>query len=344
MKKFSFVLFAVALSTAAFSQSQNEKEPYLTRSLSADAIKLVEAKTSGGSISVSGVSPDQARIEVYVSPNNDGKLSKQEIEQRLAELYSLDINVANNKLTATARSKENIRDWKKALNIAYKIYVPQAVSTDLGTSGGSIHLANLSGTQNFSTSGGSLHVTKVNGKLDGRTSGGSIHLIDSKDEIDLSTSGGSIHAANCTGNIRLATSGGSLELSDLKGIIKATTSGGGIRGSRVEGELTASTSGGSVRIQDHSGSLETSTNGGSIDVSFREVGRYVRVNNSAGNVDLTFPKNKGLDLDLSGRIDKASFANFDGKIDDQKVKGKLNGGGVPVTVGANAGRIRIGWQ
>ena len=341
MRKYLLTLAIIALAVVANAQSKAEKEPYLTRSLSADAIKNVEAKTSGGSISVTGVAPSEARIEVYVSGNNNQQLSKEEIRQRLDELYSLHISVAGNKLTATSRAKEKIRDWKSALNIAYKIYVPQAISTDLATSGGSIHLTNLAGAQFFSTSGGSLHLKTISGKMEGRTSGGSIQLEDSRDDIDLQTSGGSIHAKNSSGNIRLQTSGGSLDLEQLKGTIKASTSGGSVNGNNIEGELVAHTSGGNVKLSDMMSSLETSTSGGNISVSFTKMGKYVKVNNPAGNVSITLPAGNGLDLDLSGDISNTSFSNFSGKIDDNEVRGKLNGGGIPVTVHAGSGKIRL---
>jgi DUF4097 and DUF4098 domain-containing protein YvlB len=109
----------------------------------------------------------------------------------------------------------------------------------------------------------------------------------------------------------------------------------------VEGELIAHTSGGNVNLTDMMSSLETSTSGGRISVSFKQLGKYVKVNNSAGDVTITLPNGKGLDLDLSGNIDNTSFSNFSGKIDDNEVKGKLNGGGVPVTVHAGSGRIKI---
>src|SRR5436853_3780015 len=161
-------------------------------------------ETSGGGISVACVPASEARIEVYVSPNNNkNDLSKAEIQQRLNELYDLNISVASNKLTATAKSKERIKDWKKALNISFKVFVPKNVSTDLSTSGGSISLTNVSGNQNFSTSGGNLNVDNVSGKVDGRTSGGGIDLENSKDDIELTTSGGSVHARNCEGKLRL---------------------------------------------------------------------------------------------------------------------------------------------
>jgi hypothetical protein len=344
MKKYLLFFLFAALQLTVRAQFKSDKEPYMTKSLTNESVKNVEVQTSGGSISVSGVNASEARIEVYVSPNNNkNDLTKQEIQQRLDELYDLKISVANNKLTAVAKSKERIKDWKKALNISFKVFVSKNVSTDLTTSGGSISLTNLSGNQNFTTSGGSLNVDNLSGKVDGRTSGGSINLENSKDEIELTTSGGSIHAKNCEGKLRLSTSGGSLDLKDLKGEIKATTSGGSVVGSDVEGELFAHTSGGSIHLSDLSCSLETSTSGGNIDVSIKQLGKYVKISNAAGNIDLELPKGKGIDLDLSAdKIKTDHLDNFNGKVDDDEVSGKLNGGGVPVRVNAGSGRINLG--
>jgi Toastrack DUF4097 len=312
----------------------------MTKSLGNESIKDVDVETSGGSIAVSGVTTN-ARIEVYITSNNNKELTKEEIQKRLDEKYNLDISVANNKVTATARLKEKMTDWKKALNISFKVFVPRNVSTDLSTSGGSISLTNLSGNLKFSTSGGSLDLDNVGGNVDGRTSGGSINLQNSKDDIELATSGGSIDAKNCDGKLRLTTSGGSLDLKDLKGDIRATTSGGSIHGSDVEGELITHTSGGSIHLSDLSCSLETSTSGGNIDVSIKQLGKYIKISNSAGNIDVTLP-NKGLDLDLSAsKIKTGQLNNFSGKVDDEEINGKLNGGGVPVRIDAGSGKISL---
>ena len=342
MKSF-FSLFLFAL-PALVLQAQNkyEKEPFLTKSLSGEAVKTVEAQTSGGSISVSGVSAN-TRVEVYISPSNSkDNLTKEEIQKRLDEKFELNVSVSGNKLTAIARPKEKIKDWKNALSISFKIYVSPNSSTELSTSGGSISITNLSGHQDFSTSGGSLNVEGVSGKVNGRTSGGSINLENSKDEIELTTSGGSINASNSEGKLKLVTSGGSLKLSGLKGVIDATTSGGSINGKGIQGELTAFTSGGNVDLSDLSCSLETGTSGGNVDVSFTSLGKYVKISNSAGSVDLQLPKGKGLDLKLSAmKIKTDHLDNFSGKMEEEQVDGKLNGGGIPVTVRAGSGKISL---
>jgi len=338
MKKYLLFFLLAALQFSV--KAQSDKTPFMTKSLSNEAIKDVEVETSGGSISVSGVTAN-ARVEVYITSNNNKELTKEDIQQRLNDKYTLNVSVTNNKVTATARLKEKMTDWKKALNISFKVFVPKNVSTDLSTSGGSISLNNLSGNLKFSTSGGSLDLDNVSGNVDGRTSGGSIDLRNSKDDIDLSTSGGSIDATNCEGKLRLSTSGGSLDLKDLKGDIRATTSGGGIHGSDIEGELIAHTSGGSIHFSDLSCSLETSTSGGNIDVSIKELGKYIKISNSAGNIDVTLP-NKGLDLDLSAsKIKTGQLSNFSGKVDDEEINGKLNGGGVPVRIDAGSGKISL---
>src|SRR5215831_9658398 len=170
MKKYlSFLLLSVIVLSVR-AQFNSEKEPFMTKSLSKETIKDVNVETSGGSISVSGVTAAEAKIEVYVSPNNNkNNLSKEEIQKRLDDLDDLNISVANGKLTATARQKGKMNDWKKSLSISFKVFVTKNVSTDLSTSGGSISLKNLSGKQEFSTSGGSLSVDNVGGSVKGRT-------------------------------------------------------------------------------------------------------------------------------------------------------------------------------
>ena len=341
MKKYFLMVLIALVSLPVLAQFKSDKAPFLTKSFKNGSFTNAQVRTSGGSISVMGVEASEARVEVYIYSNN-GKndLSKDEIQQRLNEKYDLDISVVNNKLVATAKPKEKIKDWKKALSISFKVFAPKNISTDLSTSGGSISLNNLSGSQDFSTSGGSLDIDNVSGKMKGRTSGGSINLENSKDEIDLATSGGSIEASNCDGNLKLSTSGGSLSLKDLKGDIRATTSGGSVNGKNIGGELLAHTSGGSVHLKDLSCSVETSTSGGNIYVSIKEFGKYVTIRNSSGNVELELPKGKGVDLSLEAdKIKTDRMENFNGKMNEDEVEGKLNGGGIPVKVKAGSGKI-----
>lgn len=343
MKKLVLFLAIATQTGVATAQVNSDKEPFLTKSLSTENINGVEVQTSGGSISVTAVNAAEARIEVFIRGNNGGTgLSKAEIQKRLDEQYNLDITVANNKVVAIAKGKSNMKDWKRSLSISFKVFVPKSVSTQLRTSGGSIQLNGISGNQDFATSGGSLHVDNVSGKIKGRTSGGSVQLSNSSDDIDLGTSGGSISAKDCQGKLTLTTSGGSLQLKNLSGDIRSSTSGGSITGKDIRGTLATATSGGSIHLTGLSCSLDAATSGGKIDVAVKELGKYIKLANSSGHIQLQLPGGKGLDLDLSAnKIKTDRLENFNGTVEDEKIKGSLNGGGVPVTVKTNSGRISL---
>ena len=339
MKKYLFLLLISSLSIVLSAQDKNDI-PFLTK-LFSESIKNVESETSGGSITVTGSTAGQSKVEVFIRPSRDkNSLSKEEIQKKLDEEYNLTVSVIGGKLTATAESKKKNIDWKNALSISFKIYVPVNVSTELSTSGGSLYLTELTGTQRFTTSGGSLHVDKLKGNIKGRPSGGSIHAKNCNEDIDLTTSGGSIEAENCTGKVRLVTSGGSVRLNNLSGDIDATTSGGNVHGQLIKGELSAHTSGGNVDLQKLSCSLETSTSGGNINVEITELGKYVKISNSGGNVNAEIP-NKGIDLKVKGsKIKTEKLSNFSGSVEDDEIDGKINGGGIPVTI-KNSGRVSL---
>lgn len=342
-----FLLLFIGLTVLA--QNKAGQEPYLTKSLSGEAVKNVESETSGGNITVSGVNASAARVDVYVNRNDnrkgDGKLTKEEIQKRLDADYELTVAVSNGTVIAKAKPRHKNMDWKRALSISFSIYVPQTVSSDLSTSGGNIELTNLSGDQRFKTSGGNLQLENISGKVKGGTSGGNIALKRSKDDITLSTSGGNIEATDCTGNLNLNTSGGSIKLARLNGVIDATTSGGNVEGENIQGDLSAHTSGGNLELSNLTCSLDASTSGGHIEVALNELRKSIKISNSGGNISLQLPKGANADLDLHGsKLNIEKLDAFSGKIEDDQVRGKLNGGGTSVVVNASSGNVSLSFK
>lgn len=343
----TLLTIASFLVLGAVTQGQdNNRKPYLVKSLSAEKINASKLETSGGNISVAGVESEQ-RLEVYLYPSNgrDRDISNEELKKRLDRDYDLTIEVNNGKLTAIAKHKGRNYDWRDGVSVSFKLFAPKSVSNSLTTSGGNISLENISdGKQDFRTSGGNLVVRSVSAEIDGRTSGGNIQMSDCSKEIDLSTSGGNIVAEKSNGNMKLSTSGGNLQLNTLEGKIKATTSGGNVSGELITGELATSTSGGNVSLNDLRCSVDASTSGGHLSVNITTLGSYVKLDNSGGNIDLQIPQGKGVNLNLRGdkiRTSNGSLSNFSGDTDDHSLKGTLNGGGVPVDVRASSGRINL---
>lgn len=336
--------FAALLSVTAYAQDKdNELKPYVTRTFTDANLSEVNVETSGGSIAVTGGQSSEVKVEMYVRPNNwNGKeLSKEETESRLDD-YDIVIKTEGSKVIATAKRKAGI-DWdnKRSVSIGFKVYSPRKMNTKLRTSGGSIKIASLTGDQDFKTSGGSLKIDDLKGNVNGATSGGSIDVANSSEQINLSTSGGSIKANSLKGNIRLNTSGGSLNLENLDGVVDAHTSGGSVKGDNITGKITAGTSGGSVRLANISGSLEASTSAGGIDVSVTKLGEYLRLSTSAGSVRVNMPLDKGADLNLRGNKVAIQLKNFDGEAENDRVRGKINGGGIPVVLTASSGNVYV---
>ena len=336
MKTLFALLLVACQSAVAFAQ--DDKTPFLIKSLASDAVSNVTVSTSAGGIFVTGRSGESPRIEVYIQGNNGHDLSKEEIQKRLDEDYDMDISVNNHQLTATVKHKHEMEnfDWHRGLSISFKIYVPHDVSTDLHTSGGGITLDDLKGNEMFSTSGGGLDLSKLTGSIHGKTSGGGINISDCGDDIDVHTSGGGIDAKNCSGTIKLNTSGGGITLNDMKGTIDVHTSGGGIDGSHIAGELIAGTSGGGIDLHDMNGSLDAHTSAGNLDAEITGLGKYLKLHTSAGSIDLKLPSGQGMNLQLSAEhINSGELKDFSGTWDKRSVNGTINGGGIPVEAHAN---------
>ncbi len=345
-KKILFV-FVCGLQVLGAEAQSSGQTPFMQKSFSRESVKQLESATSGGNISVYGEASGEARVEVYIQPNNgrDGSLSKEEIQQRLDEQFDLTIAVEGNTLKAIAKHKEHEDNWRRSLSISFRIYVPEAVSSHLRTSGGNIDLKDLTGTEDFRTSGGNMDLVHLSGKVTGMTSGGNVTISDSKDFIDLHTSGGNMEASRCEGTITLATSGGNLGLRSVKGEIHATTSGGEISGDEIAGELRTSTSGGNIHLDNLSCGLSASTSGGNIDVNLKAMGKYLNLSNSSGDISVVLPAGQGMDLKVSGeRVHTGKLNNFNGDVDERSVAGTLNGGGIPVKVSGNGGSVQVSFR
>lgn len=334
MKRLLFVLAITCIGKFSLAQ-----EAYLTRSFKSENIKSVESVTSGGNISIEKAT-DGPRVEVYVQASSWKKtLSKEEIEKRM-ELYDLTVAVDGSKLSAIAKPRKRNMNWKEGLSISFKIYVEKEIESNLTTSGGNIDLRGISGEQEATTSGGNITVNDVKGKVKGITSGGNVSVDNSGNDIELITSGGNVHANNCMGEIKLTTSGGNVDLGTLNGNINAATSGGNVKGHGVKGDLKAHTSGGNVDLYDLACNVTAGTSGGDVRVAITEPGKFVKLGNSGGKIELELPAGKGYDFDLNAdKIKTNGLVNFSGKVEDDQLRGKVNGGGTMVTVDAGSSRL-----
>jgi DUF4097 and DUF4098 domain-containing protein YvlB len=326
--------FMLSMSFLAL-QAQHTESDYLytTKSFKDASPKKIIAATSHGNISVSDVSSAQTKVEVYVRSGNGIQiLSKEEIQKRLDEYYTLDVTLSGDVLNVSARQKKEILLNEYGLSISFVIYAPKAASGTLKTSHGNIDLSGLEGSQDAETSHGDITISKIIGKVVAQTSHGNVSITDCGNEIDISTDHGDVTGRNCNGAIKLVTSHGNIDLRDLKGKVHAGTQHGDVSCNNIGGELTASTSHGNVILDGMSCSVNASTDHGDISLSAVNITGEIVMDNANGNITLELPKGKGLDLDLQGReVSVDGMQNFTGSKSKDLVKGSANGGGIKVS-------------
>lgn len=299
----AFVLMLWAISTATAMQA-NGDDPYRTEAFSIDTPGQLEVQTSGGHITVEGSNDNQVRVEMYVRKDGNN-LTPADTD---LDEFEIRIEQNGNSVLASAKRK-NSSSWKfwqnNNMSISFVVYTPREMNTDLKTSGGHIKTAGLAGNQQIATSGGHLDLSDLEGRVQARTSGGQITLKNVSGEIEARTSGGHITAENAQGSLTVRTSGGHINLENIAGTIEASTSGGGI------------------------------------SANITEMGEFAHLRTSGGNVDITVPRNIGLDLDLHGSRVRTQLENFSGSMEDDDISGTLNGGGPELTARTSGGTVRV---
>ena len=334
---FAFILAASCLVVKA--QHADADYLYTTKTFKDASPKKIMGTTSHGNISVSDVPPSETRVEVYVrSGNSNQKLSREEIQKRLDEYYTLEISFSGDVLNASARQKKDILFNQPGLSISFVIYTPKNVAGILKTSHGDINVTGLEGDEKLETSHGDITISKITGKIVGQTSHGDVSITDCKNDIDISTSHGDVTGKNSEGTIKLITSHGNIDLRDLKGKVQAGTQHGDVSGNNIAGEVVASTSHGNVNLDGMSSSVNASTDHGDISLSVVNITGEIMTRNDNGDISLELPKGKGLTLDLQGKnVLVNGMQNFTGSQTKDAVKGSMNGGGTNVTAKTNKG-------
>lgn len=296
------VLVLLSLQLSVFA-TDFRADPYLTKKFTLSGAGNLNVETSGSSVAVTGASGNEVVVDMYVKL--DGKEIEMEdaaVEKEL-ENYNLDISQSGNTISLFVGRKMD--SGRSKMNLSFKIKVPKEMSSKFQSSGGSIAIDGLNGKQ------------------------------------EVETSGGSIQVLNCSGTVRTQSSGGSFRVENFKGDVDVQTSGGSIKISQLIGDVQVGSSGGSVNLEEIIGSIDASTSGGSIRAQLSQVEKALTMKSSGGSITAVVPNGLGLDLDLSGGKVNSSLSNFDGEIKKDRILGKINGGGILVTMQSSGGSINL---
>ena len=147
--------------------------------------------------------------------------------------------------------------------------------------------------------------------------------------VNLHTGDGKIELANFKGDMQLRSGDGSQEIDSVDGKLRATTGDGHIRANGRFDELELKTGDGRVDARAAAGSV---------------LGAGWRLESGDGSITLEVPGNLAADVDLhtgDGHIDLDMPVTTEGKLRENEVRGKLNGGGNLLTIHTSDGAIRL---
>jgi hypothetical protein len=149
------------------------------------------------------------------------------------------------------------------------------------------------------------------------------------------------------GRVDLHTGDGRIELAGLKGEMLLRSGDGAQEVDGVEGKLRAVTGDGHIRANGRFEELDLKTGDGSVEARAAAGSTLAsgwRLESGDGSVTLEVPENLAADVDLhtgDGHIDLDMPVTTTGKIRENEVHGKLNGGGNLLTIHTGDGSIRL---
>ena len=92
------------------------------------------------------------------------------------------------------------------------------------------------------------------------------------------------------------------------------------------------------------GKVRAETSGGNISVNVTEANKGVYAETSGGNIDIVMPKNisANIDAETSGGEVTCDFpVTMQGKLDESRVRGTINGGGNQIHAHTSGGNVRL---
>lgn len=149
------------------------------------------------------------------------------------------------------------------------------------------------------------------------------------------------------GRVNLRTGDGKIEVAGLKGDMDLHTGDGSINLDGVDGKLHATTGDGHIEANGRFDELGLKTGDGHVDVRAKNGSSLAagwRLETGDGSVSLEVPGDLAADVDLhtsDGHIDLDMPVQAEGRIRQNEIRGKLNGGGSLLTIRTGDGSIHL---
>lgn len=298
------LLLTIQLTLAAMITMAQTGDYSFKETYSVGANPKLTFTTIDGDISVSA--SVERQITVHFIAKRDNKLLDMNMNE-LSEYFNISIADNEDGLMIETRPKlgNSLLDRRNRINLDFKVFAPARTTCDLTTVDGDLSIKGLEANQQYKTTDGNISVQGIKGDVMSSTVDGDIHIQETIGRVEAKSTDGDIELGNVTGNVQLKTVDGDIAFDILAGeIISSTTDGD------IQGTVSALNAPCSCRTTD-------------------------------GDIHMTLPNEAGFNIEMKGESLGFNFKRFEGDIKDEYLKGKVNGGGVSVTLLTNDGDIEL---
>jgi hypothetical protein len=166
-------------------------------------------------------------------------------------------------------------------------------------------------------------------------------------DLSVDSGDGSVEAQAVNGNVDIHTGDGHIKVEGAKGQIRLRTGDGSIEGRDLDGKIEADSGDGHITLDGRFDTLNIRTGDGSINAHAQPGSKVLSawtIRTGDGSVDLAVPTDLNANIDAStndGRISVGIPVMVEGNFSNSQIKGKMNGGGQPVTIHTGDGSIRL---
>jgi Putative adhesin len=169
--------------------------------------------------------------------------------------------------------------------------------------------------------------------------------------LQARTSDGNVTLSGLQGDLSLTTGDGNLTLDHVSGNLRIKSGDGQVNITNADGAIDAHTSDGNLSVDGLFHALALHTSDGTLDLSLREGTKLAgasTIQSSDGSVTIRVPRNFAADLNVhtsDGHVDCSLPLTMDhyqsGGEQGHELRGKLNGGGTPLTIHTSDGNVKI---
>ncbi len=358
-------LLFLPLAPSVFAQDRDdrEQETMIDERFSVNEGGTLEVDVGDADVEVVPGASDEVHVEVILAARNLNDKAREYFEKQ-----NFNVTLSGNTVRVETDRRRRIRigwdSWRNHPHIYVRVSAPENFNADLHTSDGDIGVDHLNGDIRLRTSDGDVTVGELNGrnlalstsdgdirvealdgdKIDIHTSDGDLDLgTITAERITARTSDGDIRATSLNGDAEVKTSDGDIDIDAVNGpSFFARTSDGDITVSElIAGRSTVRSSDGDITLRRVEGDLNVSGSSAHIRLTLYKPGA-VTATTSDGNISITLPSTLGADLRLRGDDVRISRTlDFDGRIEDERADGEINGGGPLIEARTSDGEVTV---